>query len=251
MSDVGFRVYEPNGVVAVGTNTQGVWPIATLTVKDEYLARVAWGEVLYGYESYGQWYDYAFPRLSSSYTKEILRRTCTLDSTDGEFDSASTEVSVPPPNTYYGFTPDHLISFGSKEVPEVSVKLPTPVQYSQVFVLPIPTADDVAVLPKISANSDSSKLLIKDSPQIAGSLPTYAADPRPVQIWDFFNNTRNNGCNVVATGAYGLPTDADYYSNECYTTWHGTADVSKAGQIIWEQADFVYESKFYILGKAT
>lgn len=246
MSDVGFRVYEPNGVVAVGTNTQGVWPIATLTVKDEYLARVAWGEVLYGYESYGKWYDYAFPRLYSSYTKDILRRTCILESTDGVFDSASTEVSVPPPNTYYGFTPDLLISFGSKEVPEVSVNLPTPVQYSQVFVLSIPTADDVAVLPKISANSDSSKLLVKDSPQIAGSLPTYAVDPRPVASGVYLSPVI---CGMN-TG-YGGVSEDEKFANECYSTWIGNRDISKAGQIIWEQANVVFESKFYILGKGT
>jgi hypothetical protein len=244
MSDVGFRVYEPNGVVAVGTNTQGVWPIATLTVKDEYLARVSWGEVLYGFDSYGKWYDYPFPRVMSSYTKEILRRTCTLDSTDGEFDSASTEVDVAFTPSMYDFTNSSIIQFGSKTVPEVSVKLPTPVQYSQVFVLPIPAADDVAVLPKISANSDSSKLLIEDSPQIAGSLPTYAADPRPVASGYYMN------ASICGMWLASVSQD-DVFANECYSTWIGNRDISKAGEVIWEQADFVYESKFYILGKAT
>lgn len=245
MSDVGFRVYEPNGTVAVGTNTQGVWPIATLTVRDEYLARVAWGGVAYGYDTYGVWHNYAFPRVYSSYTKDILRRTCILESTDGVFDSASTEVYVPPPVYYYFPTADTIIAFGSKSVPEVSVNLPTPVQYSQVFVLPIPTADDVAVLPKISANGDSSRLLISDSPQIAGSLPTYPADPRPSQPGFF--NPYVCGMDVSYTGV----SEDEKFANECYRTWIGNRDTSKAGQIIWQQSNVAFESKFYILGKGT
>lgn len=242
MADVGFRIYEPNGVVAVGTNTQGVWPIATLTVKDEYLARVAWGEVLYGVDNHGTWSDYPFPRVMSSYAKDILRRTCILESTDGVFDSVSTETSVAFTPNMYGFTNSSIIQFGSKEVPELSVKLPTPVQYSQVFVLPIPTQDDVAVLPQINANSDSSRLLIKNSPQIAGSLPTYPADPRPVAE-GYYNHL------ICGMWLATTPPD-DVFANECYKTWIGNSDISKAGQTIWEQANVVFESKFYILGKA-
>jgi hypothetical protein len=244
MSDFGFKIYEPNGVVAIGSNTQGVWPIATLTVRDEYLARVAWGGVTYGYAVYDKWYDYPFPRVYSSYTKDILRRTCILESTDGMFDSASTEVSVQQPPNPYGYIDNSIISFGSKAVPEVSVNFPMPVRYAQVFVLPIPTADDVAVLPKISTNYDSSKLLIKDSPQISGSLPTYAADPRPVASGTYYNQYV---CGIYTVNV----TQDELFANECYKTWIGNRDVNKAGQVIWQQCNVAFESKFYILGKGT
>jgi hypothetical protein len=171
-----------------------------------------------------------------------------LESTDGTFDSASTEVLVPQPINPYGFMMDTVITFGNKAVPEISVNIPRPVKYAQVFVLPIPTADDVAVLPNINANYDSSKLLIKDSPQIAGSLPTYPADPRPVSSSPTFKY--NYYICGMFFGVGGVSED-ELFANECYNTWVGNRDLSKAGQLIWEQSNAVFESKFYILGKGT
>lgn len=247
MSEVGFRVYEPNGVVAVGTNTQGVWPIAVLTITDEYFARVKYGAVQYTYESYGKTYTYDPPRVFTAFESNLLRRTCTLNGTDDTFSQGVIEVPVSVTTGWYSMEAP-LITFNSQTVPEVKVALPTPVKFSDIYVIPIPTEVDVASLPEVTADVLSTELSIKNSPQ-ATAVPKYPADPRPVM--PFFSGTPTpsiDGCTPqpVSYGAYGAP---NYLGDPCYEKWIAAFDLAKANTPVWEQVVASHSAKFYVLGK--
>lgn len=250
MSEVGFRVYEPNGVVAVGTNTQGVWPIAVLTITDEYFARVKFGDVQYTYESYGKTYTYDPPRVSTAFEDKLLRRTCTLNGTDDTFSQGVIEVPV---STTQGWLAMEalLITFNSQTVPEVKVALPTPVKFSDIYVIPIPTEVDVASLPEVTADVLSTELSIKNSPQ-ATAVPTYPADPRPVMP-TFFGTVKTptpsiDGClpQPASYNSYGFP---DYFGDPCYDKWIASYNLAKANTVVWEQVVASHSAKFYVLGK--
>lgn len=252
MSEVGFRVYEPNGVVAVGTNTQGVWPIAVLTITDEYFARVKFGNTQYTYAVYGTIYAYDPPRVFTSFEDKLLRRTCTLNGTDDTFAQGVIETTVTIPTNYYNLPAETLlIGFSGQTVPEVKVALPTPVKFSDIYIIPIPTEVDVASLPEVTADVLSTELSIKNSPQ-ATAVPTYPADPRPPASGVFYapsyTSPAPDGCTpqVVSYNALGYPL---YFGDPCYDKWLASYNLAKANTVVWEKVGASHSAKFYVLGK--
>lgn len=242
MSEVGFRVYEPNGVVAVGTNTQGVWPIAVLTITDEYFARIKFGDVQYTYDSFGRTYTYDPPRVATTFESKLLRRTCTLNGTDDTFAQSVIETAVSTTFEMYNTTVP-LISFNSQAVPEVKVALPTPVKFSDIYIIPIPTEVDVASLPEVTADVLSTELSIKNSPQ-ATAVPTYPTDPRPViSMYGQVTSNGSVGCVPQATGSNS------YLGDPCHDKWLVSTNLAKANTVVWEQVVASHSAKFYVLGK--